>query len=466
MRYLEVRRHSIREKPNEHLSDDGVRLARRVGETMMTFERVYTSPLPRAQETALAMGYAIHDTVKALGTDPLAKVDSHVDWKAGFAGWKSAYARSKAVAKFARRQEKLFRELVLTVPDGSNVLLVTHEGVPEIGAIACVPDADHAAFGANCGFCEGVRLTYYGQDFVRVEVLRVDNQKNDVVSTGEGMDTTTPHILATDFEFPEGPAFDRAGSLYVVNHQSLTGRIHRIAPDGSVTTFVETGGKPNGSAFHENGDLYVADAGTRSILRVTPGGEIHTVVDAFNGERLNAPNDLVFDRNGNLYFTDPARFPRPDLCLSPVYRLNVDGRLERLIEDLAFPNGIALSPNERTLYVAETRRHQTTAFAIRSDGSIGKSRVLARYEPPARPDGMAIDEDGNLIVALIHGSRLAVIAPDGEMLDEYPAGGTGPTNVCFGGDDFRHLYVTETETNAVVVIAHTRRGWRLFGDRR
>jgi len=421
---------------------------------MPAFERVYTSPSPRAQETALAMGYAIDDTVKALGPGFLTK------WQppeAGFAGWKAAMAHSKKVAKCALRQRELWSDLVLSVPDGCRVLLITHAGVPEAGAVACVPDADYSTFGANCGFCEGVRLTHDGRDFLGVEVVRVDTTPH-LLFSGETMHSTTPRTFATGFEFPEGPAFDRRGYLYVVNHQSPTGRISRIAPDGSVSTFVETGGKPNGSAFHENGDLYVADAGTRSILRVTPSGEIFTVVDSFEGERLNAPNDLVFDSHGNLYFTDPSRFPRPDLCLSPVYRLNVDGRLERLIEDLAFPNGIALSPDERTLYVAETRRHQTTAFELRPDGSVGKSRVLARYEPPARPDGMAVDEEGNLIVALIHGSRLAVVAPNGEVLDEYPAGGTGPTNVCFGGDDFRQLYVTETETNTVVVLRHSRRG--------
>lgn len=458
MRYLEVRRHSVREKGGEHLSSEGVRLARRVGETMLPFERVYTSPELRAQETALAMGFAVTDTLKALGTGGWSKVRPHLGENAGFAEWKKALSQSKTVEKFARRQRKLWKELILTVPDGTSVLLVTHGGIPEAGTVACLPNAPHESFGAACGYCEGVRLAFDGDDFIHGEVLRVGEKPHNDPSRG------SVRLFATGFEFPEGPAFDRWGNLYVVNHQSPTGRISRIAPDGSVTTFVETGGKPNGSAFHANGDLYVADAGTRSILRVTPRGEIHTVVDSYEGKPLNAPNDLVFDREGNLYFTDPARFPRPDLCLSPVYRLRGDGHLERIAEDLAFPNGIALSPDEKTLYVAETRRHQTTAFEIRPDGSLGKPRVLARYEPPARPDGMALDEEGNLIVALIHGSRLAVISPEGRLLDEYPVGGTGPTNLCFGGEGCQHLYVTETETEAVVVLAHSRRGLRLFGD--
>lgn len=458
MRYLEVRRHSLREKGQEHLSPSGVHLARRVGETMGPFERVYTSPELRAQETALAMGFALTDTLKALGPDGWSKVRSHIGENAGFAAWKKALSSSKPAEKFARRQKKLWNELIRTVPDGRNVLLVTHLGIPEAGTVACLPNAPYETFGPACGYCEGVRLAFDGENFIDAEPLRVDEKSPH----GEPMESL--RILATGFEFPEGPAFDRWGNLYVLNHQSPTGRISRIAPDGSVNLFVETGGKPNGSAFHANGDLYVADAGTRSILRVTPHGDIYTVVDSYEGKPLNAPNDLVFDREGNLYFTDPARFPRPDLCLSPIYRLRENGHLERIAEDLAFPNGIALSPDEKTLYVAETRRHQTTAFEIRSDGSLGKPRVLARYEPPARPDGMAIDEEGNLIVALIHGSRLAVISPEGQLLDEYPAGGTGPTNVCFGGEGFRELYITETETNAVVVRTHRRPGLRLFGD--
>jgi len=270
--------------------------------------------------------------------------------------------------------------------------------------------------------------------------------------------------LASGFEFPEGPAFDRDGSLIVVNHQSPVGRVSRIAADGSVTTFVETGGKPNGSSFHRDGDLYIADAGTQSILRVAPDGAIHTAADRWNDEPLNAPNDLVFDRSGNLYFTDPVRLPRPELCLSPIYRLNADGSLERLADEGAFPNGIALSLDERTLYVAETRRHQTTAFDLDAEGTIVGSRVLATYEPPARPDGMALDCDGNLIVALIYGRRLAVLSPDGDLVDEYPCGGSGPTNICFGGPNFDLLFITETETNRVTVVRHTRPGHRLFGD--
>lgn len=109
-------------------------------------------------------------------------------------------------------------------------------------------------------------------------------------------------LFAKGFRFPEGPAFDRNGNLFIVNIES--GDISKITPEGQVKTFVNTGGAPNGARFHPNGDLYVADR-QKGIITVSPDGKIRVVLDHYLGRKFNGPNDLIFDSRGNLYFTDP-----------------------------------------------------------------------------------------------------------------------------------------------------------------
>lgn len=174
MRYLEVRRHSIRIKPSEHLSQEGVRLARSVGETLVPFDRVLTSTLPRAYETAIAMGFAVDEYLEDLGTDHLEKVGPEIDWNAGFAGWAQAARRGGATTEFVRAQAKLWHSIVETLPDGGQALIIGHEGIMEGGAVGCLPNANHAAWGPMCGYCEGVRLAFDGERFTNAEILRVE----------------------------------------------------------------------------------------------------------------------------------------------------------------------------------------------------------------------------------------------------------------------------------------------------
>ena len=174
MRTLEVRRHSIREKPSPHLSQEGVALARRVGEEMGPFDLVLTSRLPRAFETAIAMGFAVDRQVKKLGTGHLPKVGGEVDFARGFSGWAEAVRRGGKAAKHARRQAKLWRRIARELPDDGRALLIGHEGIMEGGVLGCLPDLDVSGWGPNCRYCEGVRLFFDGERFVEVELLRVD----------------------------------------------------------------------------------------------------------------------------------------------------------------------------------------------------------------------------------------------------------------------------------------------------
>jgi len=172
MRYLEVRRHTMRVKPGQHLSQAGVTLARRVGETIGPFDRVITSTAPRAFETAIAMGFAVDEQIEELGAVGKA-ADVEIGWPATFAEIARAIKQGPAAAKFARRQARLLRSIARVLPEGGSALIISHGGIVEAGAVACLPDADHAAWGPHCDYCEGVRLYFDGKQFVGGEILRV-----------------------------------------------------------------------------------------------------------------------------------------------------------------------------------------------------------------------------------------------------------------------------------------------------
>ncbi|HEY2980723.1 MAG TPA: histidine phosphatase family protein [Anaerolineales bacterium] len=172
MKTLEIRRHSTRTKPGEHLSQAGVTLARQVGEGMGPFDGVLTSTLPRAFETAIAMGFAVDVQDKLLNPYGGA-VEKEVPWPATFPDYAAAVDRGNATWKFARRLLKFFSELAEDLEDDRVALLVSHGGVVEIGAVACLPDADHASWGAGLGLCEGVRLFWDNGKFEKAEILRI-----------------------------------------------------------------------------------------------------------------------------------------------------------------------------------------------------------------------------------------------------------------------------------------------------
>ncbi len=179
MRYLEVRRHSKRVRSGQHLSRWGVLLARRVGDELGPFDRVVTSPLPRCLETAVAMGFAVDETIEALaGADgrgegfPQAE---EVDWSAGWAGMAAQVHRGGPLASFAAGQAARWREVVRALPEGGRALLIGHGGAFLSGAAICFrPEADYGAWGAGSSYCEGVLIEFDGESVAGMEPLRVD----------------------------------------------------------------------------------------------------------------------------------------------------------------------------------------------------------------------------------------------------------------------------------------------------
>ena len=276
------------------------------------------------------------------------------------------------------------------------------------------------------------------------------------------MRTGDSTVYASGLRAPDGPAFDRAGALFVTELGGAV--VQRIAPDGAVTPFVRTGGRPNGLAFHRSGDLYVAEAGLGAVFRVPPGGRPYMFADA-GDEAFRSPNDLVFDSEGGLYLTDPvAGSLVPD---GRVYYIAPEGDVRLFVDGLRFPNGVALTPDGSRLVVAETRTGAIHEFVLDGPGRFAARRVRVELEHGAEsggPDGLAFTEDGCLFVAVARHGVVCVIDPADGVAERIPAGGSFPTNLAFGGSERRTLFITEVETGTVRCVETARRGAPLYGD--
>lgn len=172
MKTIEIRRHSIRNKPGQDLSEQGVALARLVGLEMGKFQRVITSPAPRAVQTAQAMGFEVDSTEPLLATYG-EDVEMECPWPASFSDYAAAYRRGGAAFSYARRLAGFYDQLAESLPEGGSALVVNHGGVVELSAVGCLPAADFSALGDYIECCEGIRLAWQDGQFIDLQVLRV-----------------------------------------------------------------------------------------------------------------------------------------------------------------------------------------------------------------------------------------------------------------------------------------------------
>lgn len=263
--------------------------------------------------------------------------------------------------------------------------------------------------------------------------------------------------------FLEGPAFDRAGHLYVVDIPF--GRLLRVTPAGEFTVAAQYDGWPNGLAIHRDGRVFIADY-RHGILVHEPGsGRVEPYLTHWQSESFKGVNDLVFAGNGDLYFTDQGQTGVHDPS-GRVFRLTAGGRLELLVANGPSPNGIALSPDERTLYVAMTRANCLWHLPLRG-GAVSKAGVFCYLPGLHGPDGLAVDEAGNIAVAHARVGIVWLFSPIGEPLLAVRAreGSARLTNIAYGGPDGKTLYITDSYGARILRARLPTAGLRLFSHR-
>jgi gluconolactonase len=260
--------------------------------------------------------------------------------------------------------------------------------------------------------------------------------------------------------FLEGPSFDRAGNLYVVDVP--WGRIFRIAPDGTIALVAEYDGEPNGLKIHRDGRIFVADF-RNGILCLDPAtGRLTPVVERYRNERFKGLNDLVFAGNGDLYFTDQGASGIDDPT-GRLYRLAADGRLDLVLDGIPSPNGLALAPGERVLYLNVTRDNAVWRVPLTREGICFRVGAFIRLSGGIGPDGLAVDREGGLAVAHFGLGSVWLFDATGEPTARIRScAGPATTNIAYGGADRRQLYITESETGQILLAEVPVAGGPLF----
>jgi gluconolactonase len=246
----------------------------------------------------------------------------------------------------------------------------------------------------------------------------------------------------------EGPAFDRDGTLWCVDIPY--GRIFRVSVDATFSLAAEYDGEPNGLAIHRDGRIFIADYANGIMVMDPSTGAVSPFVTRVRLERLKAVNDLVFARNGDLYFTDQGLTGLHDPT-GRVFRVRASGHVDLLLNNVPSPNGIALDPDETTLYVAVTRANAVWRVPLMRDGGVAKVGNFIQLSGGGGPDGLVVDRDGNLLVAHIGLGCVWQFSPRGEPLARIQScTGWHTTNAAFGGVDASTLFVTESETGTIL----------------
>ena len=301
---------------------------------------------------------------------------------------------------------------------------------------------------------------------------------------------TEHRVITTGLRFPEGPVAMKDGSIALVEIER--GTVSRVRPNGAIEVVAQTGGGPNGLAVGPDGAFYVcnnggfvwreeagiwrpvgpaADYTGGRIERVDPRtGAVTVLYDRCGAHKLLGPNDIVFDRNGGFYFTDLGKARARDRDWGGVYYALADGsRIVEIVHPILTPNGIGLSPDERTLYVAETETARLWAVDLTAPGEVRKApfpsphggRLVAGLGGFQRFDSLAVEAGGNICVATLVNGSVSVISPDGRLIRQPTFPDLYCTNICFGGPDLRTAFITLSGTGQLVAVAWPEAGLRL-----
>ena len=250
--------------------------------------------------------------------------------------------------------------------------------------------------------------------------------------------------------FLEGPSFDREGFLWTVD--LAHGRLFRISPKGEFEVALQYDGEPNGLKIHKDGRVFVADHRHGLMVHVPGSRTIEPFLSNARREGLKGLNDLVFASNGDLYFTDQGESALEDPT-GRVYRLRADGRtVDLIMTGLAGPNGLVLDEQRKIFYVAVTRENAIFSLPIEPDyGGMKKAGRFIQMNGATGPDGLALDEAGNLAVVHAGAGTVWVFSRIGEPLYRIRScAGIRTTNIAYGGEDRRTLYITESEQGVIL----------------
>ena len=287
-------------------------------------------------------------------------------------------------------------------------------------------------------------------------IVRLDPRLDQIVPVDAALEK-----IADGFIWAEGPVWNRSGHYLlfsdvpndrIVKWKAGEGTSVFLQPSGYSGTDPFTGREPgsNGLTYDKEGRLVFCQHGDRRISRIEKDGSRTTLIDNYQGKRLNSPNDLIYKSNGDLYFTDPPYGlpktfddPKKELPFQGVYRLARDGKLTLLTNELKAPNGIAFSPDEKKLYVSDSVRKVWFVFDVKKDGTLSAGRILFDATEMSRtlpgvPDGLKVDTFGNLFATAPGG--VFIFSPDGTLLGRFDLG--TPTGNCAWGEDGSTLFIT------------------------
>lgn len=251
--------------------------------------------------------------------------------------------------------------------------------------------------------------------------------------------------VATGFGFTEGPVWDSAGFLYISDE--VINKIFRVYISGRKEEVIALG-DPDGNTYDHDGRLIDCASVLRAIVEVSRDGRYKILADHFEGSRFNSPNDVVVGPDGALYFTDPTldlpEGQKQEIPFQGVYRLDSSGKVRLLTKDLKQPNGLAFSPDGKRFYVDDSEQRNIRVYDFSSDGMLSHGRVFgeeAGGKGEGVPDGMKVDESGNIFVTGPNG--IWVWDSDGHHLGTI-AMPQQPANLTWGGADLHTLYITAT----------------------
>jgi gluconolactonase len=254
--------------------------------------------------------------------------------------------------------------------------------------------------------------------------------------------------------FLEGPVFDEAGNLFVTDIPF--GRVFRINPQGEWELVAQWDGEPNGMKFLNATELLVTDYRNGLMVVDSRSGTVRPYLGRRNTESFKGLNDLTFDSQGNLYFTDQGQTGLHDPT-GRVYRLSPSGRLDMLLCNVPSPNGIVLSQDERFLFVAVTRGNCVWRMPLLADGNVSKTGQFFTSYGPSGPDGLAMDQAGHLLVANPGLAYIWVLNHRAEPVQVLRTDtGTSLTNLAFGGAERKTLFCTESTSGSILsaTMAH------------